>query len=137
MRKIIIATLMASAMIGCGKKEDAQAESESNPLKITFDKIAAKCPGLSEHATSLALGQPLAPGIYYDGGFQSGLEGLRVAEASNPDNVDAWTKSTLKGNRCDFFLTKNGDRVVTMKDECASLCTGEKTETNGSNFEKR
>lgn len=100
------------------------------PKDPVLAKIETACQGIDQEISSLTFGKPLLGGIYYDGEFHSGLKGISIkitgSIAADPG---------ASGNHCEYYLTEKEDRVVTMKDACASLCVGSFVDTRGNNFE--
>jgi|GEM_PF-4315256 len=129
--KILFGISIVAMLVSCG---DSPKKEVVVPPEYTgtFQKASIACPGFNPSASEITIGAPTVGGIYYDGEFHYALKGFSIEITGLLSYAP-----TAHGNHCEYYLTQNEDRVVTIKDACASLCKGEAINTEGNNFEAK
>lgn len=128
--------LLAICIIAGGTTVAADQPDINEETKITFSKVASKCPGIEKFkADYQSITSSNNGDIFYDGSYQTGLKELKVKIKDKTSIIPA--SFNAHGHTCTFTFTKDEDRVITTKDACVSLCEGTFTDDNGANYEKR
>ena len=103
-------------------------------MRPIYTKVISACPGIDNHYDDLEFISSDANGMTpYDGELRAELKNMTV-KIIKPI---IYANGRANGHVCQFYLTQKEDRVLVMKDECASLCEGIEMSVNGETFEKK